>query len=45
MVGWSMKPTMARDLVIDALMMALWRRKPIPGRDRSLRPRLTVRQR
>jgi putative transposase len=27
-VGWSMKPTMARDLVIDALMMALWRRKP-----------------
>lgn len=26
-VGWSMKPTMARGLVIDALMMALWRRK------------------
>ncbi|ALN83103.1 integrase core domain protein [Lysobacter antibioticus] len=23
-----MKPTMARELVIDALMMALWRRKP-----------------
>ncbi len=27
-VGWSMKPTMARELVIDAVMMAVWRRKP-----------------
>lgn len=27
-IGWSMKPTMAKDLVIDALMMAVWRRKP-----------------
>jgi putative transposase len=27
-VGWSMKPTLARDLVIDALLMAVWRRKP-----------------
>lgn len=27
-VGWSMKPTLARELVIDALMMAVWRRKP-----------------
>lgn len=27
-VGWSMKPTLARELVIDALLMALWRRKP-----------------
>lgn len=27
-IGWSMKPTMARDLVIDALMMAVWRRRP-----------------
>ena len=27
-VGWSMKPTIARELVLDALMMALWRRKP-----------------
>lgn len=25
-VGWSMKPTLARELVLDALMMALWRR-------------------
>jgi len=27
-VGWSMKPTLARELVLDALLMALWRRKP-----------------
>ena len=27
-VGWSMKATMARDLVLDALLMAVWRRKP-----------------
>lgn len=27
-VGWSMKPTLARDIVLDALMMAVWRRKP-----------------
>jgi len=27
-VGWSMKPTLAREIVIDALMMAVWRRKP-----------------
>lgn len=27
-VGWSMKPTMERDIVLDALMMAVWRRKP-----------------
>ncbi len=27
-VGWSMKPTLARDLVLDALLMAVWRRKP-----------------
>ncbi|MHC4374083.1 MAG: IS3 family transposase [Planctomycetota bacterium] len=27
-VGWSMKPTLARDLVVDALLMAVWRRKP-----------------
>ncbi len=27
-VGWSMKPTMARGIVIDAIMMAAWRRKP-----------------
>ena len=27
-VGWSMKPTLAKELVLDALIMALWRRKP-----------------
>jgi putative transposase len=27
-VGWSMKPTLARKIVVDALMMAVWRRKP-----------------
>jgi putative transposase len=27
-VGWSMKPTLARELVLDALMMAMWRRRP-----------------
>ena len=27
-VGWSMKPTLVRDIVLDALMMAVWRRKP-----------------
>jgi len=28
-VGWSMKPTLAKDIVLDALMMAVWRRKPV----------------
>jgi len=27
-IGWSMKPSLARELVIDALLMAVWRRKP-----------------
>ena len=27
-VGWSMKPTLERELVLDALLMASWRRKP-----------------
>lgn len=27
-VGWSMKPTLARELALDALLMALWQRKP-----------------
>jgi putative transposase len=27
-VGWSMQPTMATELVLDALMMAVWRRRP-----------------
>ena len=27
-VGWSMKSTIAREIVLDALMMAVWRRRP-----------------
>ena len=27
-VGWSMQPTMSRDLVMQALLSALWRRRP-----------------
>ncbi len=27
-IGWSMQPTPARDLVLDALLMAVWRRRP-----------------
>ncbi len=30
-VGWGMQPTMHTDLVLQALMMAVWRRKPAPG--------------
>jgi putative transposase len=26
-VGWSMKPTLSRELAIGALLMAIWRRK------------------
>ena len=26
-VGWSMKPSLSRELVLDALMMAVWRRR------------------
>lgn len=29
-VGWSMKACMTADLVIDALIMAIWRRRPEP---------------
>jgi len=27
-VGWSMQPTLARGIVLDALLMAVWKRKP-----------------
>jgi len=27
-VGWSMKATLARELVLDAVLMAVWKRKP-----------------
>lgn len=26
--GWSMKPTLNSELALDALLMAVWRRKP-----------------
>jgi putative transposase len=28
-VGWSMKATLAKELALDALLMAVWRRKPV----------------
>jgi putative transposase len=28
-VGWSMQPTLARGIVMEALLMAVWRRRPI----------------
>ena len=28
-IGWAMQPRMERDLVIKALLMAVWRRKPV----------------
>ena len=27
-IGWSMKSTLAKEIVLDALLMAVWRRKP-----------------
>jgi putative transposase len=27
-VGWSMKTSLNREIVIDAMLMAVWRRKP-----------------
>ena len=27
-IGWSMKPTLAKEIVLDALLMAVWRRNP-----------------
>ena len=30
-VGWAMAERMTRDLVIDALTLAIWRRRPAPG--------------
>jgi transposase InsO family protein len=43
-VGWSMKPHMRQDLVVDALRMAWFRRRPAPGlimhSDRGSQPEL-----
>ncbi len=30
-VGWATQPTMTRDLVLQALLAAVWKRKPAPG--------------
>lgn len=30
-VGWSMRPTLHSDVVMQALLAAVWRRKPLPG--------------
>jgi putative transposase len=30
-VGWAMEPHLRTELVVDALRMAVWRRKPAPG--------------
>lgn len=30
-VGWSMKPSLAKELVLDAIVMAVWRRRPGKG--------------
>tara|TARA_R110001606_G_scaffold389306_1_gene555332 strand:+ start:389 stop:1243 length:855 start_codon:yes stop_codon:yes gene_type:complete len=28
-IGWSMQPSLAKEIVINALLMAVWRRKPV----------------
>ncbi|TKB72493.1 MAG: hypothetical protein E8D45_10570 [Nitrospira sp.] len=43
-VGWSTKPTMAQELVLDAILMAVRRRKPKNARD-SFRSRSAMWQR
>jgi putative transposase len=43
--GWSMKPCLSKELALDALLMAVWRRKPA-GRVRcAFRSRQPIRQR
>jgi putative transposase len=27
-IGWSMKSTLSKEIVLDAILMAVWRRKP-----------------
>ena len=27
-IGWSMKPSLAKDIFLDALLMAIWQRRP-----------------
>jgi len=42
-VGWSMRDDLKSELVVDALAMAVTRRKPAPRRRASQRPRLAGR--
>ena len=35
-IGWSMKTTLAKEIVLDALLMAVWRRKPQHESQREL---------
>jgi len=42
LVGWAMESHLRTELVLGALEMALWRRKPAPGCDPSLRPGRSV---
>ena len=43
-VGWSMRPEMPAELVVDALEMAISRRRPNGRSWSSLRPRLAIRR-
>lgn len=40
-IDWSMKPTIAKDIVLDVLLMAIWRRRPNEPVI-TLRPMLTI---
>ena len=41
-VGWSMQSSLHTDVVLQALIMAVWRRKPAAGLPGSFRPRNTI---
>ena len=41
-VGWSIADHIRTELVVDALEMASWQRRPAPGDDPARRPRLPV---
>ncbi len=38
-VGWAMQSHLRTELVVDALQMAVWRRKPVPGVVHHFSPR------
>lgn len=43
-VGWAMADHIRTELVVDALQMAIWNRRPQPGNDSPLRPRVVLHQ-